>query len=282
MQARAVPVLLLLLLLGGGRLRGETDSLRTGQSSRWRAGVSLGVMRFMNLGGILDIWRKQSLLQHGFHPFEWGQDRTVTEGRKLMVVPGVFIRNTAGTEMGLWVGWNDLSYYEDLIKTPVNFNVDHWFVRAEYTRSTRPRVQPQRPRFGFRYGCALTYGRGSSSYTQEVPFPAGRSESMGRVDARLWRLQPTVLFGYRSQAFTAGLQLFLNLLAVVSGSVSEQVGNNFSDPGGPLTWDYRTERIDEIVFADRLARENLFLSHIQFVVSVPLVPIGRSDDRSIR
>ncbi|MCB0811381.1 MAG: hypothetical protein KDB96_19035, partial [Flavobacteriales bacterium] len=79
-----------------------------------------------------------------------------------------------------------------------------------------------------------------------------------------------------------GLQLFLNLLAVVSGSVSEQVGNNFSDPAGPLTWDYRTERIDEFVFADRLARENLFLSHIQFVVSVPLVPIGRSDDRSIR
>lgn len=213
-------------------------------------------------------------LHRGFYPFRWGKYRDVVEGRRSMVLPGVFVRNDAQTELGIWVGWNNVKYVETNVM-PSGYSTSHWFVRAEYTRSTRPRVQPQRPRFGLRYGGAMTFGDGTMSSAGRWTAVYGNGYSEKYLKSNVLLLQGSIWFGYRSAGFNAGVQWYLNLAAWVWGDYRnagwDRIGLDERE------WD-RKSHFNTFVLADKLVQEGLFSSYFQFVVSVPLVRIGKAKD----
>lgn len=264
--------LLGLLLLVGIRA-GAQDIPATAPSRTWRLSASLATIRFLPLEGSgTDLWRRDTTqLKRAFHPFRWGDDREVIEGRRSMVLPGVFVRNAAETEVGVWVGWNSVRYAEEDVR-PRGFSTSHWFTRIEYTRSTRPKARPQRPRLGFRYGCALTVGDGTTDFSHRWTNINGNGQFTGLLSSSLVLLQPTVWFGYRSKHMNAGFQCYWNLAAWAR---SESRSAGWSRFGLEVSeFDTRSE-FNSFVLVDRLTQQGLLWSHFQFVVSVPLIRLGQ-------
>lgn len=274
MTVRVLLAVAALLHLAPTSAAEPADTARAESVETWRLGVSMALIRFAPPNGNEpDVWDDEiPAYGWGFYPFLRGMERRLTEGRSPVLLPGLVLRNSAGTEIGLAYGRTSLRYTVDEGSFPASYGSRHWLLRGEYTRSTRPRIVPQRPRFGFRYGCALALGQGSAERYYRWSHPVGRGESRVWMSSTLIRMQPTIQFGYRSSGVNAGLQVYWNLMAYVSGTVRRQ-GSVRS--GGESTHVDEVERANDLVLVDRLAQQGLLWSYFQAYLSAPVVGICR-------
>lgn len=206
----------------------------------------------------------------GFFHYGFGRSSGRKEGGNDLRMPALVLRNDQGSEWCL--GYAQVEYSRSGSRYDVeSYQSRYHHLRLEYTRSTRPHSMPQRPRIGFRYGCAL-FGRvGVTDGRIYGGFPSGQYfSSTTHVGARTLVLQPTVQFGYRSRWLNAGLQMYWNLLAFTTGKVDIINRDRYSLE---VIETYRAVRFDELVFVDRLAQWRLFGSNIQLFMSVPIVRV---------
>lgn len=199
------------------------------------------------------------------------------QGRRKVLLPGVVLRNRRSTELGLAFSMVDYTNTEWEASYPARHVSQYYFLRFDYSRSTRP-GSDQRPRFGFRWGGSLLVRDGSTSRNFSVNRPWMRWDVHQQVDATTILIQPTVSFGYRSRAVNAGIQVYWNLAAIAIGKVLRDERHWIHGDGLPYPVDIdEAFRFSEFVFADRLAQRGLFWSNLQLFMSIPLFSLAKLD-----
>jgi hypothetical protein len=124
----------------------------------------------------------------------------------------------------------------------------------------------------------LTLAKGSALRESEWSGSSNSGYHDVAVATTLVRIQPTLQFGYRSRGLNAGIQMYLNLLAYVEGSVHrtgrQREGLEVFETDEVLL-------VKDMLFVDRLTQEGFFGSYFQLYLSVPLIGIGsqRSNQR---
>lgn len=219
----------------------------------------------------VQLWSlRQPVFLSGFFHFGYGRSISRREGDNDLRMPAIVLRDDQGSEWSL--GYARVDYSASGSTYDVESYVSRYdHLRLEYTRSTRPHSTPQRPRIGFRYGCALLGRVGETDGQIYGGFPSGQYfSSTMHVGARTLVLQPTVQFGYGSRWLNAGLQMYWNLVAFTSGKVDI---TNRDRHSFEVIETVRAVRFNELVFVDRLAQWRFFGSNIQLFMSVPIVRV---------
>lgn len=273
MDARHAFALISVMAFVQLRASDDRDSLRGSQDGNWRIGLNIGYMRFIpsNQEDPRILSQEEPTFAWGIYPFQLGSHDTKIDGRYTILLPGVILNNARHTAISISFGTSSVNYRSVNGSFPIFHTKEHWLLRTEYTRSTRPALDPQRPRFGFRYGCALTLAKGSALRESEWSGSSNSGYREVAIATTLVRIQPTLQFGYRSRGLNAGIQVYLNLLAYVEGSV-HQTGRRRE--GFEVFDTDEVLRVKDMVFVDRLTQEGFLGSYFQLYLSVPLIGIG--------
>ncbi|HRF79977.1 MAG TPA: hypothetical protein PL070_07815 [Flavobacteriales bacterium] len=150
----------------------------------------------------------------------------------------------------------------------------NWTMRLEFTRSGSPHPKEQRPRFGFRYGCALQVGYGTARRRALYSPTVGSSSFSEWVGSTMFRLQPTLQFGYRSRLVHGGVQMHINALTFASGGYT---GLRRFVLGSQQEEVHYSERIRAWDLTYKSLDEGILLNAIQLYLSVPFFRVARKD-----
>ena len=278
MGARQVFVFAGVIALAPVRAADNGDTLRDSNEWNWRIGLSTALIRILPAGRD-DPDMKTSdapTVAWWLYPFHIGGHEKIIDGRYAILLPGVVLQNARHTAVNIAYGNSSLRYQSPEGSFPIFHTKEHWLLRTEYTRSTRPGVDPQRPRFGLRYGCALTLARGKALRESASTFSVSSGSSAVTVSTSLVRIQPTLQFGYRSRGLNAGIQLYMNLLAYVEGSV-HQTGRRRE--GLQVIETDEVLLLKDLFFVNRLTQAGFLGSYFQLYLSVPFVGVGGKQAR---
>ncbi|MBK9417874.1 MAG: hypothetical protein IPN62_11415 [Flavobacteriales bacterium] len=277
------------------------DTLRGSIDGNWRIGLSTALIRVMSSGtnaqdttiwtgmggwrlGILaaatdilpssDLWRGDwftaSEFRKGMLPHVRRRHGELLDGWKRPLMLGVMARNGRADEWGVHFTAYTASFRGENGGFPVDITVRNWAMRVEYTRSSSPNPREQRPRIGFRYGCAIQAGYGTASRSGFWTGPSNRGSSAHWIGSTVIRLQPTVQFGYRSQWLNTGLQVHINALAFASGTFTGYRNSRY----GPQLEEIRDQAsIRTVDFANEIVQDELFFNALQLYLSVPLLQL---------
>ncbi len=192
-------------------------------------------------------------------------DGEVAEGDPHHRIVGAALEGRAGDRLELGVGWRNVAFKDHY--TFPDFPQDVYYryndLRVEYTRSTRRKRIPQRPRFGFRYGAAMFLRQGEASTDYRDP-----SSYKVSTDSKsfLSTLQGTIWWGLRHERVQVGLVMHVNLMAYASGTLQEEEATR--DQMNQWATTQRSEDYHALLFAGTLAQNNVFFSDLMLNMTV--------------
>lgn len=241
----------------------------------WRLGVFAAATSFLTSSDAWSgDWLNASDLGRGMAPHVHRKHGELKRGWKRPPVLGIMVRNNRADEWGLTFMTYDAAYRPRSSSYVSDVTARNWTMRLEFTRSGSPHPKEQRPRFGFRYGCALQVGYGTAQRRALYSPTAGSSSFSEWVGSTMFRLQPTLQFGYRSRLVHGGVQMHINALTFASGGYS---GLRRFVLGSQQEEVHYSERIRAWDLAYKSLDEGILLNAIQLYLSVPLFRLASQD-----
>lgn len=188
-----------------------------------------------------------------------------TEGDPHHRIIGAALEGRSGDRLELGVGWRNVTFQDPTVFPDFPQDVYYRYndLRVEYTRSTRRKRIPQRPRFGFRYGAAmfLRQGEASTDYLDPSYYEVSTDSK-----SFLSTLQGTIWWGLRHERVQVGLVMHVNLIAYASGTLQEEEATR--NQMNQWATKQRSEDYHALLFAGTLAQNNVFFSDLMLNMTV--------------
>lgn len=237
----------------------------------WRIGVVASTSNVFPSSARVSGKRITSDLDRGMAPHVRAPHGDLVDGWDRPLTLGVMMRNARADEWSLSATSSMASFRRINGDFPAYSTVRQSALRLEFTRSGSPFPKEQRPRFGFRYGCALNVGYGTFWYSSNWTGPSSKGQSREWIGSTLIRLQPTVQFGYRSKWLNCGLQVHLNAVSIASGAFNGWYKSQLGLQNEDVRY---AEHVDVLAFPDEMVKHGLLFSSLQLYISVPIFSLS--------